>query len=209
MITENCINMIIDFKVNYNDYEEQILINNNIFKYACPNCRAKHSLSRHAKYKRYIVFLYMGKMNTKKLVILRLICSSCNKTHAILPNDIVPYCVYTYSCMITVMFEHFVKDKSILCVSDEYQISFELIYYFINKLEAFLNDCVYVLRLLNGIKENIALSVRNILNIINIGSLKNIFQELFFNKTKWMILMKRFQNIWPKPITIGSTNSLF
>ncbi|TYQ16375.1 UNVERIFIED_CONTAM: hypothetical protein Cloal_2908 [Acetivibrio alkalicellulosi] len=99
--------MIIDFEANFNNYEEKILNNYKIFNYTCPVCGAKHSLSRHAKYKRYTCILYKNTICFDTIEILRLKCSSCGKTHAILPSNIIPYCVYSYSCIFTVLFVTF------------------------------------------------------------------------------------------------------
>ena len=49
--------MIIDFNVNYNNYEEKILNFYGFWEYKCPCCGARHSLTRHASYTRNICFL--------------------------------------------------------------------------------------------------------------------------------------------------------
>ena len=74
---------------NEKEYENQYstLINNlNIPLLEC-SCKQIGTLSIHAYYDRCIKTSF-GKV---KLRILRLICSSCKKTHALLPSFIVPY----------------------------------------------------------------------------------------------------------------------
>jgi hypothetical protein len=55
-------------------------------KYVCPYCR--HDLKVFGKYKRY----YIDTDSTRKFIILRrLICVNCRKTHVELPKFLVPY----------------------------------------------------------------------------------------------------------------------
>lgn len=199
--------MIIDFSVSFNSYKEKILNKYDFFQYKCPNCGSTHSFSRHATYQRNISFLLENKILNEKLEILRLKCTSCKTTHAILPNDIVPYCIYSYSFIMNILLKHFVDKESVLSISSKYDISFQLIYFFFSKFKAFFNECIYVLRLFNLLKDNFNPSFNDILiEIINNSSTFS-FLEIFFSKTKWMFLMKKFLNIIPKPIYIGSYDS--
>lgn len=205
MITPNNNIMIIDFNVDFKTYEEKILDNYGFFSYECPKCSAKHSLIRHGTYERNISFFSEGSICNEKMKILRLKCTSCESTHAILPNDVVPYCIYSYSFMMNVVIDFFVNEKSVLLLTKKYNISFQLIYSFISKLNKFLKDCIYVLKLLNLLKDISKPSVKNVLYEFNDYSLKNSFQKIFLSKTNWMFLMSKFQNIKSKSISIGSS----
>lgn len=197
--------MIIDFKVNFNNYEEKVLNNYDFVRYICPTCMAKHTLTRHASYERNISFLQKDMLINKKLKMLRLKCSSCDKTHAVLPNDIIPYCIYSYSFVAKVLMNHFLEGKSVLSISTHYNISFQLIYSFILKLNLFLNDCIYVLRILFFLKNVFTPSIKNVLNEIHRLSSNNCFLEEFFKETKWMFLMKKFLNTNTNTIIVGSS----
>ncbi len=118
--------MIIDFNSNFNTYNERILNNYSIFTYICPKCGAKHSFIRHAVYERNVCYLNDNfEICEMKINILRLLCNSCNSTHAILPNDVVPYCIYTFSCMFHVLVQHFVEHCSVLKLCRKFKISFQ------------------------------------------------------------------------------------
>lgn len=199
--------MIIDFNVNFNNYEEEILNTYKILNYICPTCGSKHSLFRHAKYERYILTIYQGEISSKKLEILRLRCSSCDKTHAVLPSDTIPYCIYSYSYILTILFEHFIDKKSVLKLANKFNISFQIIYSFISRFKVFLKECIYVLRLLHFFKNTETPSFYDALTSITADSIKNQFPKMFFNTTKWIFLMKKFLNIIPKPISIGICNT--
>lgn len=208
-MTANNNYMIIDFNVNFNNYDEKILNYTGFFTYVCPSCGAIHSLTRHAVYERNISFLQKNILFNKKLKILRLKCSSCEKTHAILPNDVIPYCIYSYSFMIKILTVHFLEKESVLSIADNYNISYQLIYSFISKLKQFFNDCIYVLRLLSLLTDIFNPSTYDVLNTIHNLSLKSCFLQIFFNTTKWMFLMKKFLNIRPNPIVIESCDTQF
>ena len=196
--------MIIDFNVNIKTYVEKILNNYDFFNYECPKCGARHSLIRHGIYERNISFIKEDNISNEKIEILRLKCTSCNSTHAILPNDVVPYCIYSYSFMMKVIMDFAIDKERVLSIANKYNISFQLIYSFISRLNKFLKDCVYVFRTLNLLKDNFNPTVKDVLVMIE-NSFKNSFQKIFFSKTRWMFLMSKFLNINSKPILIGSS----
>ena len=83
--------MIINFYINCKDYEEEILINYSFHNYKCPKCGNKHSWNRHGSYERNIVLINDNTFIDSKMNILRLKCTSCKSTHAVLPGDVIPY----------------------------------------------------------------------------------------------------------------------
>jgi ribosomal protein L44E len=199
--------MIIDLNANIKNYREKILNKKDSFTYICPKCGARYSLTRHGRYKRWIVYLGNNIFYEDRIEILRLKCSSCNSTHAILPADIVPYCIYSYSFMIQLLLEVLVNKEAVLELSKKYKISFQIIYYFLLKFKIFLSRCIFVLRTLRLIKNLLAPSAEEVIKIINDNYSGCDFQYVFFNHNKWTILMKKFLNTWPKPIYINCINS--
>jgi hypothetical protein len=71
------------FQKNYNDFIESL----NIISLTCSSCGIIGNCTRHAFYKRHII-TETGKI---PIDILRVQCGSCHKTHALLPDWIVPY----------------------------------------------------------------------------------------------------------------------
>ena len=67
----------------YNKFIESLNFN----RLTCSACRFRGMCSRHAFYTRKII-TEGGKKNVR---ILRVVCSHCNGTHALLPKWIVPY----------------------------------------------------------------------------------------------------------------------
>lgn len=195
--------MIIDFNVNYNCYEEKILKSYTIFDYICPKCGARHSLIRHGCYERNVCFINSCKnVIEEKITILRLKCNSCNSTHAILPNDIIPYCIYSFSFILNILLKYYSTEHNVLELSSNFNISFQTIYSFISKFIAFIDSGSVVLRNL-GYYLDSAYSVDTLVSAINnVQSIGNFLYEYFFN-SKWMFLMLKFKSILSCPIFVG------
>lgn len=63
---------------------------------ACPKCGCRGNFRRHGSYGRRLVTL-SGELD---LTIERLRCLSCGATHAVIPEDVVPYKAYSESFML-------------------------------------------------------------------------------------------------------------
>lgn len=72
----------------------------NLSKVACPACGCIGDFANHGKYCRWIIF----KKGSAHIVIPRVRCRSCKKTHAILPQGIVPYKAYSENFMLYVLY---------------------------------------------------------------------------------------------------------
>ena len=55
--------------------------------------------------------------------VLRVVCTSCNATHAILPDPIIPYEQHSLFFILRVLAEHFLRLKSIERICEVYEIS--------------------------------------------------------------------------------------
>ena len=68
----------------------------NPYSMACPNCGCAGNYRRHGSYRRRLVTL-AGELD---LDIERLRCLSCGATHAVIPEDVVPYKAHSESFML-------------------------------------------------------------------------------------------------------------
>jgi hypothetical protein len=197
--------MIIDFKRNYNTYSEEILNNYDVFEYICPSCGAKHSFIRHATYERNVSFIDKdNSVKETRITVLRLLCKSCKRTHAILPNDIIPYCIYSFSYIIHVLTERFVACKNITDICGELGISFQILYIFINRFLMFADSCAYVLINLGFINPDNRIK-KLLVYIHSYEKVYHDFSAKYFFFSAWMFLMSKFKNILPCPIYIGGS----
>ncbi len=193
--------MIIDFGVNYNNYNEKILNNYSLFTYKCPKCGAEHSFIRHASYERNICLIDSShNIVSQKMNILRVKCNSCGSTHAVLPNDTIPYCIYSLSFILSVLTDYYITGNKISDICVSYSISFQLVYIFISRFSEFLNSCIVVLRTLgcalSFAKNNILIAINKYTPVVN-------FSYQYFFNCQWIFLMTKFHNNIPCPVYIG------
>lgn len=196
--------MILNFAVNFNNYKEKILDFYGNWDFKCPFCNAIHSFSRHGIYSRNICFLENSNIIEKKLNILRLICNSCKTTHAVLPADVIPYVIYSFSCIIQILTRYFLGNQGTLSIFKQFKISFQLIYLFIKKFIDHFCPCINFLRIFLSIEIDFNSSPKSILSVINNSFDFINFQFLYLNFLNSVFLMSRRQNILSQQLHIGS-----
>ena len=95
----------------------------------CPFCGAKHpDWSYHDSYERYLISFEMGTIVTHEINISRIICSSCNHPHAILPEIIIPYSSYSLLFILYVLRNYYLSHMTVQSLCDKYQISPSTLY---------------------------------------------------------------------------------
>ena len=122
--------MLIDFNHTYHSYQ-QIAGHYGVWEYACPKCKKEGQLRRHASYERFLCVLEKDKIEERKISILRLRCGACGSTHAILTWDMVPFCIYSLSVMLTIIKNVFIQKQPVLEKEAQTGISFQVIYRFL------------------------------------------------------------------------------
>ncbi|WP_408606215.1 DUF6431 domain-containing protein [Cellulosilyticum ruminicola] len=83
------------------------------FYYIYPKCGAQHTWHRHGFYERHVLYLENDTLQAHFLKVLRLQCISCNATHAILPNDIIPYSIYSLITFLQITSKVFLNKHSL------------------------------------------------------------------------------------------------
>jgi hypothetical protein len=97
-------------------------------KLTCPACGAKNpAWCYHDSYERYLISYENKTSITYTINVTRIICSSCEHTHAILPEIIIPHTSYSLLFILTVLKEYFSK-KKVEKICDKYQISTSTLY---------------------------------------------------------------------------------
>lgn len=96
---------------------------------ACPNCGAKHpSWTYHDSYDRYLISYENNAIITDNIDITRIRCSSCNGTHAILPEIIIPFRSYSLLFVLSVLKDYYISGKTVASLCKKYQISVSTLY---------------------------------------------------------------------------------
>ena len=136
--------MIIDYSLSFKDYEEKILNFYGEWSYPCPSCQAKR-WNRHGGYLRHFIVLCDGNLVDEQLSILRLLCRSCKHTHAILPSECISWGLYSI-CTLLEILETFLEVQSITKTSAQYNLSWQCIYWFLQKLSVYSSSLELLFR---------------------------------------------------------------
>jgi len=98
-------------------------------KLPCPNCGAKRPIwAYHDSYERCFIS-YQNKSTINDAIdITRIICSSCNSTHAILPEVIIPFRSYSLLFVLAALKDYFTSGITVAALCDKYQISASTLY---------------------------------------------------------------------------------
>lgn len=95
----------------------------------CPNCGTKHPIwSYHDSYERYLISYENKSIITDIIDITRILCSSCNSTHAILPEIIIPFSSYSLLFVLSVLKDYYMSGKTVASLCEKYQISASTLY---------------------------------------------------------------------------------
>ena len=100
----------------------------NIHLLICPNCRAKFNCTFFSSYSRNMITLESSLITCHTVSITRVICNSCNHTHAILPDHLIPFGSYSLSFILTVLRAYFLGSKTSVSLCDFFQISISTLY---------------------------------------------------------------------------------
>lgn len=147
------LNMIIDYTTDNNAYKKNILYYKGKLEWECPICDAKHSLHRHGTYDRNLILLCNNSLKEIALTIQRVKCSACNHTHAILPWDVVPFGLYSLTAVLDICVNIYKENKPILSLTRQFQISYQLLYRFLQIVQSVVRQMCILLQYVNP-KEN-------------------------------------------------------
>lgn len=73
----------------------------------CPVCGSSGNCRIHAYYGRHITDFISGKSVMADICVLRVLCGSCRRSHAILPDVIIPYSGYSLFFVLRMLGEYF------------------------------------------------------------------------------------------------------
>ena len=100
-----------------------------LFLLVCPYCGAKGACKKRGSYERSLVTFPDGKPQVVRLRIPRVQCT-CGKSHALLPDFIVPYLSYSLPTILHILSDYFTRRLTIRGICEKYLVSPPLIYRF-------------------------------------------------------------------------------
>ena len=107
----------------------QCLNQNPLLLKVCPYCGAKGTCRKRGSYERNLVAFFDGKSNVLRLRVPRVQCS-CGKSHALLPDFIVPYLSYSLPMILQVLCDYFNRHLTVRGICEKYLITPPVIYRF-------------------------------------------------------------------------------
>ena len=142
--------MIIDFKHSYKDYYKEVVKNKTQWKcYKCPNpdCGAEGCFTRHASYDRHLVVWEEGELQDQCMQILRLRCTSCGTTHAILPWDAIPFWQFSVQAVLVLLSMSLDGGEShVTKTADETLVPYQVLYRFLSVFQKYVARLSLLLR---------------------------------------------------------------
>lgn len=142
--------MILNFEVTSKDYHQNIFIESTTHTFSkckCDHCGAIGHFHRHASYLRYFISFESNTLQIQTLDILRVQCVSCQKTHSVLPKDVIPFQLHSLHYVLTILqsFYTISPSKRSTAKAMETNIDFvrrklRLFQYALSSLEAFLRE---------------------------------------------------------------------
>lgn len=95
----------------------------NIHEEECPLCHRKGECRIHAYYYRFAIDFIDGHPVVHRLRILRVMCSCCGHTHAILPDPVIPYSSYSLFFILQVLFMYLSHSMTVSVICDSFCIT--------------------------------------------------------------------------------------
>jgi len=95
---------------------------------ACPKCGARGKLSEHGDYGRGLLSYEEGQIADASLRASRLYCSSCESTHALLPDIVVPYSPYSLLFMLAALIAYYERAMTVEKICAHFGIAVSTIY---------------------------------------------------------------------------------
>ena len=107
----------------------QCLDQNPLFLKTCPYCGAKGTCRKRGSHERSLVAFHDGKPEVLRLRVPRVQCP-CGKSHALLPDFIVPYLSYSLPMILQVLCDYFNRHLTVHGICQKYLITPPVIYRF-------------------------------------------------------------------------------
>ena len=187
--------MIMDYTTDSNTYKKNILDYKGKLEWGCPICDAKHSLQRHGTYDRSLILLCNDSFKEVTLTIQRVKCSVCNRTHAILPWDVVPFGLYSITAVLDICINIYRENKAILSLAEQLQVSYQLLYRFLQIVQSVVKQMCILLQYINPEESSTHTTGYIIHAICNTMNLPNFLRNYHY-KHRTPLLLNRGSTVF-------------
>lgn len=142
--------MILNFEVTSKHYHQNIFIESTTHTFSkckCDHCGAIGRFHRHASYSRYFISFESNTPQIQTLDILRVQCVSCQKTHSVLPKDVIPFQLHSLHYVLTILQTFYTTSPSKRSTAKAMETNIDfvrrkllLFQFALSSLEAFLRE---------------------------------------------------------------------
>lgn len=94
----------------------------------CPWCGSKGNCVFHGSYMRSMADFVHGKAAYGEVCVLRVRCTSCGHTHAILPDVVIPYSTYGLFFILRALAEYFLHLHTVQDICARFGITVSILY---------------------------------------------------------------------------------
>jgi transposase-like protein len=99
-----------------------------LHKEPCPICAATGTLAPYGDYTRYLVSFEDGQVVARSVKPARFRCASCQSTHALLPDILIPYSPYSMRFRLIVLTAYFERETTVAAICERFAISVSTLY---------------------------------------------------------------------------------
>ncbi len=190
---------------NFNDYEKKLEYIQSLMptitdisERKCPYCKTKKSLIKYGHYKRNISIYDHNQIENYLVSVQRVRCKGCGKTHALLPNFVVPYVIMACFSIAKIVTD--AMKSSVYEISNKIKLSYQLIYKYISIVMIFFTD----FKILNNTKEYTSVENFNekyfLTNCVSLSTFE--YRLDFFEHYNWLLFMLKFRNNPSPPVGV-------
>jgi transposase-like protein len=94
----------------------------------CPRCGAVGKYTDHGDYDRGLTYLNAGKIIDARIRPLRFKCESCNVSHAVLPDIVIPYGRYNLSFVLKALIAYYERKMTVVKICEKLGIAVSTLY---------------------------------------------------------------------------------
>lgn len=98
----------------------------------CPQCGAIGCCNFHDSYTRWLISIENGKRSDMLVSIPRVMCASCERTHAILPDVLIPYGSYTLRFILVILNSYLARTSTVQELCSSWGIAVSTLYGWVN-----------------------------------------------------------------------------
>jgi len=102
----------------------------------CKRCGAKGRLISYGDYIRNFVYLINKQSIDSRIRPQRFLCKSCNATHALLPDIIIPYSPYSLRFMLEVLIAYYERANTVVEICEGFHIAVSTLYEWKKRIES-------------------------------------------------------------------------